>query len=85
MMDSGWESIPITALVITAGQAAAQTICRTSYSLVQQMYYLRFCIKNKGIYWARLFSLISKVNWDRKQLLFNCQFWAPSNSNKLNI
>lgn len=49
-VDSGWESMPITALVITVCYAAVQTTGRTSYSLVQQMFHPRFCIKNEGIY-----------------------------------
>lgn len=47
-MDSGWESVPITALVLTAWCAAVQMTGRTSYSLVQQMYHPRFGIKNEG-------------------------------------
>jgi len=31
------------------------------------------------------FELIGNVNWDRKQLPFNCQLQAHSNLNKLNI
>lgn len=49
-MDSGWESMPITALVVAVCYAAVQTTGRTSYSLVQQMYHPRFGVKNEGIY-----------------------------------
>lgn len=49
-MDLGWESMPITALVVTACYNAVQTTGRTSYSLVQQMYHPRFVVKNEGIY-----------------------------------
>lgn len=50
MVDSGWESIPTTALAMTACHAVVQMRGRTSYSLVQQTYHPRFSIKNEGIY-----------------------------------